>query len=48
MINGEKKFRNFCGDYISYPINTKEAIKKKFNYVNMEFPDIKTYARNYK
>ncbi len=46
-------FRNFCGDYITKPLNTKEAIYTYiFDYVNMEFPqnfpDIKTYARNYK
>ena len=50
IINGKKIiFRNFCGDHIRYPVNTKEAIKKYlFNYVNEEFPDIKNYAKNYK
>ena len=42
-------FRNFCGDYITKPLNTKEDIKKYiFDYVDREFPDIKTYARNHK
>ena len=50
IINGKTIiFRNFCGDHISYPVNTKEAIKKYlFNYVNEEFTDIKNYAKNYK
>ena len=52
MINGKKiMFRNFCGNHISdtYKLNTKEALKKYiFDYVNEEFPDIKTYAKNYK
>ena len=50
IINGKTIiFRNFCGDYINYPVNTKEAIKKYlFNYVNEEFTDIKNYAKNYK
>ena len=52
IINGKKIiFRNFCGNHISdtYRLNTKEAIKKYiFDYVNEEFPDIKTYANNYK
>jgi hypothetical protein len=52
IINGKKIiFRNFCGNYISdtHRLNTKEDIKQYlFNYVNEEFPDIKTYAKNYK
>ena len=52
IINGKTIiFRNFCGNYISntYKLNTNEAIKKYiFDYINMEFPDIKTYAKNYK
>ena len=35
-------FRNFCGDYITKPLNTKEDIKKYiFDYIDKEFPDIK-------
>ena len=42
-------FRNFCGDYITKPINTKEDIKNYiFDYIDREFPDIKTYASNHK
>ena len=50
IINGKKIiFRNFCYCDITKPLNTKEAIKKYiFDYINLEFPDIKTYARNYK
>ena len=39
-------FRNFCGDYITKPLNTKEDIKNYiFDYIDREFPDIKTYAK---
>jgi len=42
-------FRNFCGDYITKPLNTKEDIKEYiFDYIDREFPDIKTYASNHK
>ena len=42
-------FRNFCGDYITKPLNTKEDIKNYiFDYIDREFPDIKTYASNHK
>ena len=42
-------FRNFCGDYITKPLNTKEDTKNYiFDYIDREFPDIKTYASNHK
>jgi hypothetical protein len=42
-------FRNFCGDYITKPLNTKEDIKNYiFDYIDREFPDIKTYASNHR
>ena len=42
-------FRNFCGEYITKPLNTKEDIKNYiFDYIDREFPDIKTYASNHK
>ena len=42
-------FRNFCGDYITKPLNTKEDLKNYiFDYIDREFPDIKTYASNHK
>ena len=49
VINGKTIiFRNFCGNCISntYRLNTKEAIIYiyVFDDINMEFPDIKTYA----
>ncbi len=49
-INGKIiMFRNFCGDYITKPLNTKEDIKNYiFDYIDREFPDIKTYASNHK
>ena len=48
IINGKKiEFRNFCGFDIRIPLNTKESIKKYiFDYMNTEYPDIKTYASN--
>ena len=51
QIINEKKiiFPIFCGGYINRTLNTKEAIKQYiFDYINIEFPDIKTYARNHK
>ena len=50
IINGKIiMFRNFCGDYITKPLNTKEDIKEYiFDYIDREFPDIKTYASNHK
>ena len=50
IINGKIiMFRNFCGDYITKPLNTKEDIKNYiFDYMDREFPDIKTYASNHK
>jgi hypothetical protein len=49
-INGKIiMFRNFCGDYITKPLNTKEDIKNYiFDYIDREFPDIKTYASNHR
>jgi hypothetical protein len=42
-------FRNFCGDNITKSLNTKEDIKNYiFDYIDREFPDIKTYASNHK
>ena len=50
IINGKIiMFRNFCGDYITKPLNTKEDIKNYiFDYIDREFPDIKTYASNHR
>ena len=50
IINGKIiMFRNFCGEYITNPLNTKEDIKNYiFDYIDREFPDIKTYASNHK
>ena len=50
IINGKIiMFRNFCGEYITKPLNTKEDIKNYiFDYIDREFPDIKTYASNHK
>ena len=50
IINGKTiEFRNFCGGEICRSVNTKEAIKEYiFDYFNIEFPDIKTYASNAK
>ena len=50
IINGKIIiFRNFCGNFITRPLNTKEDIKKYiFDYIDREFPDIKTYASNHK
>ena len=50
IINGKIiMFRNFCGDYITKPLNTKEDVKNYiFDYIDREFPDIKTYASNHK
>ena len=50
IINGKIiMFRNFCGEYITKPLNTKEDIKNYiFDYMDREFPDIKTYAGNHK
>ena len=43
------QFRNFHSSEICISVNTKEAIKEYiFDYFNMEFPDIKTYASNAK
>ena len=49
-INGKIiMFRNFCGSYITKPLNTKENIKEYiYDYIDREFPDIKTYASNHK
>ena len=47
----EKKiiFPIFCGGEIFRTLNTKEAIKQYiFDYINSEFPHIKTYTRIYK
>ncbi len=42
-------FPIFCGGYINRTLNTKEAIKQYiFDYINIEFPYKKTYARNHK
>ena len=50
IINGKIiMFRNFCGEYITKLLNTKEDIKNYiFDYIDREFPDIKTYASNHK
>ena len=50
IINGKTiEFRNFRSCEICISVNTKEAIKEYiFDYFNMEFPDIKTYASNAK
>ena len=51
IINGKIiLFRNFTSHMsIHLSLNTKEAIKEYiFDYFNMEFPDIKTYASNAK
>ena len=50
IINGKIiMFRNFCGEYVTKPLNTKEDIKNYiFDYIDREFPDIKTYASNHK
>ena len=50
IINGKTiEFRNFCGGEICRSLNTKEDIKEYiFDYFNIEFPDIKTYASNAK
>ena len=50
IINGKIIiFRNFCGNFITRPLNTKEDIKEYiFDYIDREFPDIKTYASNHK
>jgi hypothetical protein len=50
IINGKIiMFRNFWGEYITKPLNTKEDIKNYiFDYIDREFPDIKTYASNHK
>jgi hypothetical protein len=50
IINGKIiRFPNFCGEYITKPLNTKEDIKNYiFDYIDREFPDIKTYASNHK
>ena len=50
IINGKTiEFRNFRSCEICISLNTKEAIKEYiFDYFNMEFPDIKTYASNAK
>ena len=43
------QFRNFHSSEICISVNTKEAIKEYiFDYFNIEFPDIKTYASNAK
>ena len=49
-INGKIiMFRNFCGEYITKPLNTKEDIKNYiFDYIDREFSDIKTYASNHR
>ena len=49
-INGKIiMFRNFCCSNITKPLNTKEDIKNYiFDYIDREFPDIKTYASNHK
>ena len=50
IINGKTiEFRNFHSSKICRSVNTKEAIKEYiFDYFNIEFPDIKTYASNAK
>ena len=50
IINGKIIiFRNFCGNFITRPLNTKEDIKEYiFDYIDREFPDIKTYASNHR
>jgi hypothetical protein len=50
IINGKTiQFRNFNSREICRSVNTKEAMKEYiFDYFNMEFPDIKTYASNAK
>ena len=50
IINGKTiQFRNFHSSEICRSVNTKEAMKEYiFDYFNMEFPDIKTYASNAK
>jgi hypothetical protein len=50
IINGKIiMFRNFWGEYITKPLNTKEDIKNYiFDYIDREFPDIKTYASNHR
>jgi hypothetical protein len=50
IINGKIiMFRNFWGEYITKPLNTKEDIKNYiFDYMDREFPDIKTYASNHR
>ena len=49
-INGKIiMFRNFFCSYITKPLNTKENIKEYiYDYIDREFPDIKTYASNHK
>jgi len=49
-INGKIiMFRNFCCSYITKPLNTKENIKEYiYDYIDRDFPDIKTYASNHK
>ena len=49
-INGKIiMFRNFCCSYITKPLNTKENIKEYiYDYIDREFPDIKTYASNHR
>jgi hypothetical protein len=43
------QFRNFNSSKICRSVNTKEDMKEYiFDYFNMEFPDIKTYASNAK
>ena len=43
------EFRNFNSGEICRSVNAKEAIKEYiFDYFNIEFPDIKTYASNAK
>ncbi len=40
---------SFCGGEIFRTLNTKEAMKQCISdYINSEFPNIKTYARIYK
>ena len=50
IINGKIiMFRNFCCSYITKPLNTKENIKEYiYDYIDREFPDIKTYASNHR
>jgi hypothetical protein len=49
-INGKIiMFRNFCCSNITKPLNTKENIKEYiYDYIDREFPDIKTYASNHR